>query len=169
MRRHAAGDMAEPPAGRRLRPARAGVIVSLSSDGEPEVHRGLIRPEDAEAVSEAEEDADEERPSAPSLPATPIEALTARRTAARPRSTWGGHDCKGAGATTVILERASGGGPGTSRRHRCSVHQTSTIVWYIIPIVENIHIVTCPIRAVTTGDATPQPSTGLQRYLPGLH
>jgi hypothetical protein len=112
--------------------ARAGVIVSLSSDGEPEVHRGLIRPEDAEAVSEAEEDADEERPSAPSLPATPIAALTERRTAARPRSTWGGHDCKGAGATTVILERTL---PQEEVQARLAA------------VVENIHIVTCPIRS----------------------
>ena len=64
--------------------ARAGAIVSLSSDGEPEVHRGLIRQEDAEAEPDAGQDAaDEERPSpAPSLPAKLIEALTARRTAA---------------------------------------------------------------------------------------
>ena len=60
--------------------AGAGAIVALSSDGEPEVHRGLIRLEDAEAEPDA---ADEEHPCpAPSLPATLTEALTSRRTAA---------------------------------------------------------------------------------------
>jgi len=64
--------------------AHAGAVVSLSREGEPEVHRGLLRPTDEEAVPDAAEAlADEDTPSpAPSLPATLIEALTATRTAA---------------------------------------------------------------------------------------
>jgi ParB family transcriptional regulator, chromosome partitioning protein len=68
--------------------AQAGVIISLSPDGEPEVHCGLVRPEDAPATVAPWEDAPneaegEEAPSpAPSLPSTLVAELTARRTAA---------------------------------------------------------------------------------------
>lgn len=64
--------------------AHAGAVVSLSQDGEPEVERGLVRREDEDALSSPTEEAlDDESPSpAPALPATLVQDLTARRTAA---------------------------------------------------------------------------------------
>jgi len=62
----------------------AGAVITLSSDGEAEVERGLVRPEDVPGrASEADEtdDAAEEAP-APSLSAKLVTDLTAQRTAA---------------------------------------------------------------------------------------
>ena len=64
--------------------ATAGAVVYLTSDGEAEVERGFTRRHEADEEALPETEADEaEAPSpAPSLPATLIEELTARRTAA---------------------------------------------------------------------------------------
>ena len=88
--------------------ARAGAIVSLSREGEPEVHCGLVRREDEEAITEPADDApDEEAPSpAPSLPATLIEELTARRTAALRATLARSPDVALAAVTHALARRA---------------------------------------------------------------
>lgn len=67
--------------------AIAGVIVSLGPDGEPDIHRGVVKPEDMPEETPDSEEAEDSAPAGeangvPALSATLIESLTARRSAA---------------------------------------------------------------------------------------
>ena len=65
--------------------AFAGVIITLGHDGMPDIHRGLVRPEDHRAAKRTEQAIsgnDTAKPAKPAFAAALVQELTAQRTAA---------------------------------------------------------------------------------------
>jgi ParB family chromosome partitioning protein len=62
--------------------ANAGVIITLGFDGEADIHKGYVRPEDRREATKAVHENDSPKVKTGSLPASLIESLTAHRSAA---------------------------------------------------------------------------------------
>jgi ParB family chromosome partitioning protein len=92
--------------------ANAGAVIGIGHDGEAEIRRGLIKPEDKAAARKADkvrnaDSGEKGAVAAPGLSAALIEDLTAHRTAAL--------QARLAGAS-VALDRLAGSGNGSHRR-----------------------------------------------------